>query len=42
MRPLELIAGSALLASMVLMGVWWAPFTDRVSATVTLLPGVTG
>ena len=25
-----------------LMGVWWAPFTDRIGATVTLLPGVTG
>jgi NADH-quinone oxidoreductase subunit M len=40
--PLEFMSGGALIASMVLMGVWWAPFTDRVSATVTLLPGVAG
>jgi len=40
LRPLEAIAGIALIASMVVMGVWWAPFTDRVGATVTLLPGV--
>jgi hypothetical protein len=31
-----------LIASIVFMGVWWAPFIDRVSHSVTLLPGVTG
>jgi len=41
-RPLEMIAGGTLIASMLLMGIWWAPFTDRVSATVTQLPGVLG
>jgi NADH:ubiquinone oxidoreductase subunit 4 (subunit M) len=41
-RPLEAMAGGVLIASIVIMGVWWAPFTDRISATVTLLPGVTG
>jgi len=24
-----------------MMGVWWAPFTDRIGSTVMLLPGVT-
>jgi hypothetical protein len=24
------------------MGVWWAPFTDRISATVIHIPGVIG
>ena len=40
LTPLEAIAGSTLIVSIVVMGVWWAPFTDRVSATVTQLPGV--
>ena len=39
---LERLSGGMLIASIVAMGVWWAPFIDRVSATVTLLPGVTG
>ena len=40
--PLEGLAASTLIASMVLMGVWWAPFTDRISATVLTLKGVAG
>jgi len=24
------------------MGLYWAPFTDRVAASVTLLPGLSG
>jgi NADH-quinone oxidoreductase subunit M len=42
LRPLDAMAGGLLIGSIVIMGVWWAPFTDRVSASVTLLPGVTG
>jgi NADH-quinone oxidoreductase subunit M len=42
LRAVEVMAGSLLIASMVLMGVWWAPFTDRISATVTTLPGLSG
>jgi NADH-quinone oxidoreductase subunit M len=42
LRPVEYIAGGALIASMVVMGVWWAPFTDRVGVTVTQIPGVLG
>jgi len=35
LTPVEFIAGGALIASMVVMGVWWAPFTDRVAHSVT-------
>jgi len=42
LTPLERLSGAMLIASIVIMGVWWAPFTDRVGHTVTLLPGVTG
>ena len=40
LTPLERLSGGMLIASIVVMGVWWAPFTDRVGATVMLLPGV--
>jgi len=40
LTPLERLSGSMLIASIVVMGVWWAPFTDRVGQTVMLLPGV--
>jgi NADH:ubiquinone oxidoreductase subunit 4 (subunit M) len=40
LTPLERLSGSLLIASIVVMGVWWAPFTDRVGKTVMLLPGV--
>jgi len=42
LTPLERLSGAMLIASIVIMGVWWAPFIDRVGHTVTLLPGVTG
>ena len=34
LRPLEMVAGGTLIASMLVMGLWWAPFTDRVAHTV--------
>ena len=40
LRPLEAMGGVALLAGIGIMGVWWAPFTERVAHTVTILPGV--
>ncbi|MGI8925503.1 MAG: complex I subunit 4 family protein [Tepidiformaceae bacterium] len=40
--PLEGMAGALLIGAIVVMGVWWAPFTDRIAATVTILPGVAG
>jgi NADH-quinone oxidoreductase subunit M len=42
LTPLERLSGGMLIASIVVMGVWWAPFTDRISMAVTQLPGVTG
>ena len=42
LTPLERLSGGILIASIVVMGVWWAPFTDRISMAVTQLPGVTG
>ena len=36
--PLERISGGALIAAIVLMGVWWAPFTDRIGFSVSQLP----
>jgi NADH-quinone oxidoreductase subunit M len=42
LTPMEFMAGGTLILSIVVMGVWWAPFIDRVSATVIQLPGVTG
>ena len=40
LTPLERVSGGMLTASMVVMGVWWAPFTDRIAHTVTQLYGV--
>jgi NADH-quinone oxidoreductase subunit M len=42
LRPLEAMGGVVLIISIGVMGVWWAPFTERVAATVTQLPGVSG
>jgi NADH-quinone oxidoreductase subunit M len=42
LRPLEAVAGGTLIASMVAMGVFWPPFTDRLADTVLALPGVAG
>ncbi len=40
LRPYELLAAVTLLAGIVAMGVWPAPFVDRISATVSELPEV--
>ena len=42
LTPLERMAGGLLAASVILMGVWWAPFTDRIGHTVAAIPGVLG
>ncbi|MEO6398040.1 MAG: NADH-quinone oxidoreductase subunit M [Tepidiformaceae bacterium] len=42
LTPLETMAGGLLIGSIVLMGVWWAPFTDRIGHTVAAIPGVIG
>ena len=41
LRPIEAIAAGLLIASMLAMGLWWSPFTDRLANTVVNLPGVT-
>lgn len=41
LRPVELIGGGMLIGSIFLMGLWPAPFADRIAAAVTHLPGVT-
>jgi NADH-quinone oxidoreductase subunit M len=38
---LETMAGGLLIGSIVIMGVWWPLFTDRIAQSVTLLPMVT-
>jgi NADH-quinone oxidoreductase subunit M len=40
--PLETISAGLLIGSIVLMGIWWSLFTDRLEATILNLPGVTG
>ncbi len=40
--PLETVSGGLLIGAMLAMGIWWAPFIDRVGHSVMLLPGVTG
>lgn len=42
LTPLEMGAGAVLIASIVVMGVWWAPFTDRVGDTVLELMTAAG
>ena len=42
LSPIEIAAAALLIASMLVMGLWWAPFTDRLAETVLSLPGVTG
>ncbi len=39
-NPMEAIAGLLLVGSIVVMGVWWSLFTDRLAETVLNLPGV--
>jgi len=40
LSALEVSAASLLIGAMLFMGVWWAPFTDRISETVLKFPGV--
>ena len=42
LSPLETVSAVLLILSMLAMGLWWSPFTDRLANTVTNLPGVTG
>ena len=41
LSPLETVSAVLLILSMLAMGLWWSPFTDRLANTVTNLPGVT-
>ncbi|HTE83700.1 MAG TPA: NADH-quinone oxidoreductase subunit M [Dehalococcoidia bacterium] len=41
LRPVEVIGGAMLIASIFLMGLWPAPFADRIADAVGRLPGVT-
>ncbi len=41
LSPIEAISAALLIASMLAMGLWWSPFTDRLANTVVNLPGVT-
>jgi len=38
--PMEIMAGGLLIGSIVVMGIWWSLFTDRLGPTVTSIPGV--
>ncbi len=38
--PMERMSGALLIGAIVVMGVWWAPFVDRIGDTVELLPRV--
>jgi NADH-quinone oxidoreductase subunit M len=40
LTPLETMAGGLLIGAIVLMGIWWPLFIDRIANSVTLLPGV--
>jgi NADH-quinone oxidoreductase subunit M len=40
--PLEVASASLLIGSMVLMGVWWSLFTDRLDITITEIVGKVG
>ena len=40
LSPIETISAVLLILSMLAMGLWWSPFTDRLANTVTSLPGV--
>ena len=41
LSPLETVSAALLILSMLAMGLWWSPFTDRLANTVVNLPGVT-
>jgi len=38
--PMERMSGALLIGAIIVMGVWWAPFVERVGDTVELLPRV--
>ncbi len=38
--PMETLAGALLIGAIVIMGVWWSLFTDRLAPTITNIPGV--
>ena len=38
---METVSAALLILSMLAMGLWWSPFTDRLANTVVNLPGVT-
>ena len=40
LSPIETVSAALLILSMLAMGLWWSPFTDRLANTVTNLPGV--
>jgi NADH:ubiquinone oxidoreductase subunit 4 (subunit M) len=40
MRPGEQFAGALLIAMILFMGLWPAPFVDRISSTVEVIPGI--
>lgn len=39
--PVEIVAATVLVLAIIAMGVYWSPFTDRISVSVALLPGLT-
>ena len=41
LSPIEAVSAALLIVSMLAMGLWWSPFTDRLANTVLNLPGVT-
>ncbi len=41
LSPIETVSAALLILSMLAMGLWWSPFTDRLANTVVNLPGVT-
>jgi NADH-quinone oxidoreductase subunit M len=40
LKPVEIVSGALLIGAIVIMGLWWTPFTDRLAETITSIPGV--
>jgi hypothetical protein len=40
MRPFEFVAAGLLALSIIAMGIWPKPFTDRIENTILDIPGV--
>jgi len=40
MRPGEQFAAAVLIAFIIFMGLWPAPFVDRITETVSRIPGI--